>query len=196
MTDDTTPSVTVYAAPTPSWEAWFTEYRFGALYVFPPEPLRSRVDALRSRYDPQAQAYCGAHISLTVPVPRPLTHGDIDEFTAVAKTLAPFTVAYGPPVAYPAVPGVVLRVEPAAEFIRLVERFEGCTAFAASRSRPYAFSPHMTLAEFITQERTEDILAELSPSEWSGTFRCGGVSYAVPDSAFCFTERLAWQFGG
>jgi 2'-5' RNA ligase len=195
MTEEVIPGVTTYPTPTAAWEEWFDDYRFGAMYVFPPEPLSSRVDALRARYDPRSQAICGAHISLTVPVPRPLTPRDGAEFAHAAQAVAPFTVTFGPPRAYAGIPGVVLHIEPADRFTELVQRFEACAAFATAGPRPHPFLPHMTLAEFITLERTAEILAELDPSELSGSFPCEAVSYAVPDDAFRFTERVRWQLG-
>lgn len=65
--------ITEYAISIERWEAWQREHRFGVLLLFPPELVRSQVNALRATYDPISQATCDAHISLTVPLPRPLT---------------------------------------------------------------------------------------------------------------------------
>jgi 2'-5' RNA ligase len=188
--------VTDYPTPTPAWEDRFREYQYGALYFFPPEPFRQQVTALRARYDPRSHAYCEAHISLTVPLPQPLTQADAAAFAAVARTLDPFPLRVGPLRSYPGIPGVVLHIEPVDHLTALVQRFEACAAFAAAPPRRYPFSPHMTIAEFITLERTAALLAELPPETGAGTFLCEQVSYAVPDQHFRFTERLSWPLGG
>ena len=186
------PPVTIYVTPPPSWEPWYHDYRYGAFYLFPPEPLRGQVNVLRARYDPTSQAICDAHISLTVPVPRPLTDADAAEITAALRAVPAFDVAWGPPWQYPAIPGVVLRIEPAPVIARLVAMLEGCACFAGAAPRRYPFSPHMTIAEFVTLERTAAILAELAGAGLAGTFRCTSVAYAVPDADFHFTERVEW----
>jgi 2'-5' RNA ligase len=185
-------SITDYPTPNDDWEPWFADYRYGALYIFPPEPVRSGINALRQQHDPRSQAICDTHISLTVPVPRPLTATDAAELAAAARGFGPFAITFGPPYAYPGVPGVVLRIEPADPVKSLVQRLEACAAFANAPPRRYPFSPHMTIAEFITPEQTDQLLTELDVEACSGRFTCEAVSYAVPDAAFRFTERLAW----
>ena len=61
--------ITHYASDVSHWENWQKEYRYGVLLIFPPDPPLAQVNALRARYDPQSQATCEAHISLTVPLP-------------------------------------------------------------------------------------------------------------------------------
>lgn len=188
-------AITAYADPPPSWEPWCHEYRYGAFYIFPPEPVRGQINALRARYDPTSQAICDAHISLTVPVPHPLTDGDAAEVAAALRAVPAFDVAWGPPWQYPGIPGAVLRIEPAARFAHIVAMLEGCACFAHATPRRYAFSPHMTIAEFVTLERTATILAELAGAGLAGDFRCDTVAYAVPDAEFHFTERVLWPLG-
>jgi len=65
--------VTTYAADICQWEAWQRECRFGVLLIYPPDPPLLQMNALRSKYDPRAQSICDTHISLTIPIPRPLT---------------------------------------------------------------------------------------------------------------------------
>ena len=185
---------TSYASRGPHWEDWYEEYLYGACYLFPPEPLRSRVNALRSHYDPKSQAFCDAHVSLTIPLPRPLTLTAASELEAVLRSHAAFEVAWGPPYQYPGIPGVVLRIEPAPTLTRLVEALERCSAFTGAPPRRYPFSPHMTIAEFIDLGRTEEILRELDSSQLIGSWTCAAISYAVPDQDFRFTERLIWPF--
>jgi hypothetical protein len=39
-------------------------YRLGVILVLPPEPVRSQINVLRARYDPQSHKCVEAHISL------------------------------------------------------------------------------------------------------------------------------------
>lgn len=190
-----TQAITEYAAPNPQWESWFADYRFGALYLFPPEPILGRVNALRTLHDPPSQAICPAHVSLTVPLPGPLTEAAASEIATVVGRWAPFEVQWGPPRRYPGVTGVVLSIAPVDRLTALVNALEGCAAFAGAPARRYPFSPHMTIAEFIDEARTESLLQELLPQGLEGTWWCDAVAYAVPDGAFRFTTRRIWRFG-
>lgn len=188
-------AITRYAEPTSAWEAWFEEYRYGALYIFPPSPLRARVNALRQRFDPRAQAICDAHISLTVPVPQPMQQAQGAEIARALSAVPPFEVTWGPPYQYPGIAGVVLQIEPTETPHELVRTLERCSCFDDAPPRRYPFSPHMTLAEFITVEQSVAILGELSAERLEGRFWCSEVVYAVPDASFHFSERVAWPLG-
>ena len=186
--------VTTYAV-SDTWAPWHQEYLYGAFYLFPLDPLRERVNAWRTKFDPSSQAICEAHVSLTVPLPRPLTFRDAAEISAVLATHAPIDLQWGPPWQYPGIPGAVLRIEPAAAVAALVTALEACAVFQGATPRRYPFSPHMTVAEFVDQQQTEAILAALAGEDATGQWRCTAVSYAAPDMGFHFTERRVWLLG-
>src|SRR5690348_15881411 len=98
------PTIT-YADPS-AWEEWQREYRFGAFFIFPPAGVFEEVDALRSTYDPQSASYCQAHISLSRPLPRPLSREDVTEIRDRLAEIAPFEIQYGPLRTFPPYPGV------------------------------------------------------------------------------------------
>jgi len=89
-----------------AWEPWQREYRYGALYLFPPAGVIEAVDGLRSIHDPISAATCQAHISLTAPLPGPIGEAQVAEMTACLE-FAPFEVTYGPPRTFLPHPGVV-----------------------------------------------------------------------------------------
>jgi 2'-5' RNA ligase len=178
-----------YTGATSQWEDWQIEYQFGAFYVFPPDELRQKINRLRERFDPKSQFYCDAHISLTVPLPKALTSSDLKRFGHALAALKSFEVNYGPPTSYPGIPGVVLKIEPKSQFELLVEILESVDSFQGAKPRHHPFSPHMTIAEFITLERTAELINELTPLRLEGAFVCDTIAYAVPDSTFHFTER-------
>lgn len=185
-----------YVEDLSKWEAWQRDYRYGALFVFPPSPLREQINALRATYDPRSQSYCDAHISLTVPFPRALDQRDWTDLMHVTNSLAPLTVIYGPPRSYPGVPGVVLHIEPFDRFNELVLALESAHVFLDARPRTYPFSPHMTIAEFISLERTGELLKGLPKEGLVGTFSCQRISYAVPDEHFHFNEQAYLELNG
>ena len=185
--------VTEYAEPSASWESWYDAYRFGALYLFPPLPLRSRINDLRARHDPVSQAICDAHVSLTVPFPRPMSHADAAELALLVGSVSAFALVWGPPYQYPGIPGVVLPIGPEEALVRLVNVLESGACFQGAAARPHPFSPHMTIAEFITMEQSTLLVSQLAKQELQGEYWCSEVSYAVPNADFRFTERCSWR---
>ena len=168
---------------------WQRQYRFGVLLVYSPDPPMSEVNALRGKYDPVSQAACDAHISLTVPLPKAPSEADWRELEALAAGFAPFRIQYGPLRHYLPAPGVCLTIEPQSRLDALRALLESAGVFGEAPPRPYPFSAHMTIAEFITVERTESLMAELEGVAPHGSFPCTYVSYAVPDARLHFTER-------
>jgi 2'-5' RNA ligase len=181
--------ITYYESDVSHWEDWQKRYRFGVLLIIPPGPPLAQVDALRARYDPQSQSYCGAHISLTVPFPRALDEADWDELESIVSDIEPFPIRYGPLMNYLPHPGVCLAIEPQDELDRLRAALETASVFEGALLRRYPFSAHVTIAEFISVERTERLMDELEDVTPQGVFECAAVSYAVPDADFHFTER-------
>jgi len=187
--------VTAYETDISHWERWQQEYQFGVLLIFPPDPPRAQVDEFRAKYDPRAQSFCGAHISLTVPLPRPLNSGHWSELKAIASAIEPFPIQYGPRMNYLPHPGVCLAIEPQDELDRLRVALEAAPCFDGAPARRYPFSAHMTLAEFVSAEQTEELMVELADVAPQDVFECTGVSYAVPDADFHFAERKRLELG-
>jgi len=83
----------------------------------------------------------------------------------------------------------VLAIEPQDELDSLLAALETASVFEGALARRYPFSAHMTIAEFISVERTKELMYELQGLTPEGDFLCDSVSYAVPDGNFHFTER-------
>jgi 2'-5' RNA ligase len=178
-----------YEADITHWQDWQKAYKFGVLLIFPPDPPLAQVNALRARYDPQSQAVCDAHISLTVPLPRAMSESHWKELESIVSAIETFTIEYGPLINYPPHPGVCLAIKPQDQLDRLRTALEIASVFVGAPPRKYPFSAHMTIAEFISIEQTEKLMVELEDVAPKGVFTCTGVSYAVPDANFHFTER-------
>lgn len=181
--------VTNYAADTSAWTARQREYKFGTLMIIPPEPHRSAVNALRTQFRWAQGADCDAHISLTIRLPRPLNRADWRELEPIAASIKPFSIRYGPLKHYLPFPGVCLEIEPQDELDRLRAALETAACFSGALPRPYPFAAHMTIAELLSVEQTEELMVELRNVAPAGDFLCSYVSYVVPDADFRFTER-------
>lgn len=57
-----------YATDTSGWQEWQLEYRYGALFIFPPAGVIEPMDALRRAHDPRSDECCQAHSSLSEPL--------------------------------------------------------------------------------------------------------------------------------
>lgn len=189
-------SIAEYVADVSSWKPWQQEYRFGVILVVPPEPVLSRVNALRERYAWSQSGECDAHISLSVPLPRALTATDWRELEAIAAGIEPFEIRYGPLMNYLPHPGVCLGIEPQPALDELRIAIESASCFAEAEPRRFPFSAHMTIAEMISVEQTHGIMEELRTEAPQGAFLCTDLCYLVPDADFRFAERGRLAIGG
>ncbi|MFN8443515.1 MAG: 2'-5' RNA ligase family protein [Caldilineaceae bacterium] len=188
--------ITNYAETNHHWQSWQQEYRYGVLLLFPAEPLRSQVNQLRNHHDPVSQATCDAHISLTVPLPGPISTMQWQELITIAAAIPAIPIRYGPLMNYLPHPGVCIAIEPQQELDQLRMALESASVFASAVERRYPFSAHMTIAEFISVEQTEEFMVELESLAPQGMFTCDSVAYAVPDEHFHFTERGQLRLSG
>jgi 2'-5' RNA ligase len=184
-----------YATNTERWEEWMFEYRYGAFYIFPPDGVIEPIDALRRTYDPTSAAYCRAHISLSEPLQGPLTDTQIQELQTALSAMTPFDLHYDPLRSFPPYPGVVYSIQPEDKFRQLRSIVHSTSLFADAPLKRKDIPPHMTIAEFITVERTEELLDELQGNVPEGTFRCDSIEYAVPNDDFYFERVLTIPIG-
>ena len=182
-------------ADTVGWEAWQAKYRYGAFYLFPPVGVIEPLDALRRTYDAQSAAICQAHISLSEPLAGPLADDGIDEIRTALARCAPFDIRYGPLRSFPPHPGVVYAIQPEDSIMRLRAVLHATSLFAGRSLVRAQIAPHLTIAEFISLERTDELLRALSGKVPEGTFRCTAVDYAVPNQHFSFERVLALPLG-
>ena len=171
------------------------EYRYGAFYIFPPDGIIEAIDALRNRYDPKSASYCQAHISLSEPLSEPLNQSKLDESRWALRQIQPFDVRYGPLRSFPPYPGVVYSIQPEDQFAELRSIVHATSTFAGVLLKRKDIAPHMTIAEFITVERTDALLRELQGRVPQGSFRCDSIEYAVPNQDFYFERVLRIPIG-
>lgn len=178
------------------WDSWKQEYKYGVILITPPDPLFNVVNNLRLTYDPVSQAICPAHISLSLPLPQPLSSKDWQELKTITRCLDPILIHYGPLIAFPPYPGVVFSITPQQELNNLRIKIEQACIFATSPPRKYPFKAHLTVAEFISWERTEEIIRILADQTPQGSFRCRSLDYLIPDDEFHFQWAGTLEFKG
>jgi 2'-5' RNA ligase len=178
------------------WQPWQREYRFGVVLIYPPEPVRAVLNTLRAEHDPRSQRYSDAHISLSVAAPSAPSE---EQWAALQSELAeqpPVSIKYGPLKTFEGHPGVVLHVEPRPELDRLRAIVESAPPFSAAAPRRWPFSPHLTIAEFISLERSAELMVELRELDLQGEFSCSHLVHAVPDESFHFEAHRSFLLGG
>lgn len=180
---------------TTGWIDWQREYQFGALYIFPPPGVIETIDELRRTFDPQSADVCQAHISLSEPLRGPLTQSQLEELRAALSTVEPFTIHYGPLKVSARYPGITYAIKPEDQFMRLRERLHATSSFLPGSFARKDILPHMTIAEFITLERSHQLFHELSGNVPEGDFFCGAIEYAIPTNLFHFERVLTLPFG-
>lgn len=184
-----------YSSNTEGWEEWKLEYQYGAFYIFPPKGVIEPLDVLREKYDPQSAQYCNAHISLSEPLKNPLTEKQIAELKEKLSSVEPFEIKYGPLRSFPPHPGVCYQITPEKEFFNLREAIHSTSIFSGSLLPRKDRAPHMTIAEFITAEHTEELLTKLQGKVPEGTFPCKQIEYAIPNQDFLFEKVLTFHLG-
>lgn len=184
-----------YAKNTSNWQKWFFEYQYGAFYIFPPDGMIEPIDRLRETYDPKSATICQAHISLSEPLTEPLTQTQIEELQKKLSTIKPFKMKYGPLKTYPPYPGVAFDINPKGNFSELRSAIHSTSLFAHSELKRKDIDPHVTIAEFISMERSEELKKELQGNVEEGSFMCDSIEYAVPNDDFYFERVFEIQLG-
>lgn len=177
------------------WEPWQEEYAFGALFIFPPERLAADVNALRRVYDPVSAQICQAHVSLTEPLSSALNEQQAREIRTSLTMLEPFTIEYGPIRGFAPHPGVALSIQPEEAVRSLRDAIHATSLFEGTTFKRADVPPHLTIAEFITLERSEELIHELLDAIPSGSFECAEVVFAAPDNDFRFHQEHKFRIG-
>jgi hypothetical protein len=184
-----------YAQDTSSWTDWQLEYRYGVFLIFPPPGIIEYVDDLRSQYDPASYTRCQAHISLSEPLPRALTDDDLFGLRDAVSGIEQFTITYGDVHTTPPYPGVVYDINPKATFTALRSAVHSIRLFEQSSLTRQDIPPHMTVAEFISMDRSVELAADLRGRVREGNWHCDRIEYAVPDDAMRFQRVLVVPLG-
>ncbi len=103
---------------------------------------------------------------------------------------------YGPLRIFPPYPGITYAIQPEDAFMHLRTGIHATSLFIGISLKHKEIAPHMTIAEFITRERTEELLKELSGKVPEGKLLCESIEYAIPNKHFSFERVLPIPLGG
>jgi len=185
-----------YTSAMTTWLDWQKHYRLGVILVLPPEPVRSQINMLRAKYDPLSHKNVDAHISLTVPLQKEPNDHQWADLERIASRFQPFPISYGPLVPFLPRPGAALDIQPQAHLDKLRLALEVSEVFLGAPPRRLPFWAHMTIAEFVSVEITEQLVDDLeSKPDLTGSFVCDHISYVVPDEGFRFIEWRNLKLG-
>jgi 2'-5' RNA ligase len=120
----------------------------------------------------------------------------LEQIRTALAAVQPFDIRYGPLRNFPPHPGVCYAITPEANLRALRSVLHATAPFTGVALRHEHIAPHMTVAEFMTVERTHELLQALSGKVPEGTFRCGSVEYAVPNDKFYFERVLTIPLRG
>ncbi len=177
------------------WDEWMHDYAHGALVLLPPRDVGAACDELRARHDPRSAAICQSHVTLSEPLPRPLTDGDADELSGALARLEPFDLTYGPLRGYRPIPGIALEITPEASFRALRDAVHATALFDGVTLTRDHVPPHLTIAEFVTLDEGDRLVDALAATAPRGTFRCDQVTLVTPDEAFHFRPARSFSIG-
>lgn len=168
-------------------------YACGTLVIWPPDEVREVVNFWRSRFDPQSQAICEAHITLTQPF---LWEPDEHEFDLIKHVVAShrsFRIEYGPLNSFLPYPCVYLEVRPSEPILRLRDDLHHLGMFDLTQPHTEGFVPHLSITDgYPDAEQSRLILAALERDAPRGTFICARASYIRPDDDYHF--KIERQF--
>ena len=184
-----------YSDKTDHWENWWHGYFYGAFYIFPPEEVMLAVDELREKYDPKSASFCRAHISLSEPLEKKISIFDINSLRNDLRSINQFEINYGPLRTHPPYPGVTYTITPEDEFDTLRKVIHENQLFQVVELKRSKIVPHMTIAEFITMEQTNELFDKLSGEVDYGKFLCKEIVLAVPNNEMYFNPVISIPLG-
>lgn len=172
-----------------------TESRDDAVRDGATDTQRGRARARSIRSGSSHTIYHRGHISLSEPLPGPLTEGQVEELRKALMRVQPFEVHFGPLRDFPPYPGVAFAITPEEPFMELREAVHATTIFRDSQLARRDIAPHMTIAEFITLEETARMLETLRNNVREGDWLVTSIEYAIPDEKVHFHRVLTLPLG-
>jgi 2'-5' RNA ligase len=173
-----------------TWEDWQRPYQYGTLVIWPPSDVRENVNSQREKYDPVSQSYCEAHITVTQPLCRWLDEEEWDRVRIVLAGFESFEIAYGPLNSFLPYPCIWYEVKPRERVLEIRNALHQTGYFNLEMKHPKNFIPHMTITEGLSGPAVDESLLQLLQGEsGTGSFKCEGLAYIVPDDSFRLQVR-------
>jgi hypothetical protein len=134
-----------------------------ALVIYLPDPLGAFLDDLRLEMVPGCSPH--AHVSVLPPRPLPVApDAAIEEARQIVAGFAPFEIGLGRIEKFAATDVIYIAVEDGNRELREMHR--SLNRGALSFAEPFAYHPHVTLAQEIAPDQVDPLLA-LADRRWS-----------------------------
>ena len=173
-----------------TWEDWQKPYQYGTLVIWPPGDIREVINSQREKYDPVSQSYCETHITVTQPLSRWLDEEEWHKVRIILADFEPFEIAYGPLNSFLPYPCIWYEVEPRERVLEIRNALHKTGYFNLELKHPKNFIPHMTITEGLSGPAVDEGLLQLLQGEsGTGSFKCEGLAYIVPDDSFRLQVR-------
>ena len=175
---------------------WVTPYLAGALVILPPEPVRSRVNRMRRRYDPASADRIPAHVTVAQPFRR---QPDAEAFRVAEQVLAglePFELTYGPLRTFLPYPCIWYDIQPAGSILAVRAALHATGLFNTDLPHTRGFIPHMSITDgHPGVEETERIFERVRHRVKRGSFPVEELAYTRPNSQMHFRTVRHLPFG-
>jgi len=167
---------------------WKASYKHGTWVIWPEGELSVVANALRTKYDPESQGYCPAHITLTQPFIEEPASNAWDQIEAVLQSTKPISVVAGPLGTFPGSTVLRFEIQPADSILHLRHQLHRTGLFDLTMPFTEGFIPHLTVSEYglDAPADVQDVLASLGNDLGPFRFHCDAISYIRPDEDFTF----------
>lgn len=175
---------------------WKLDFKYGMFLIWPEEEVRTMVNELREKYDPESQRVCEAHITLTQPF---LDKPSDDTWKLIESTLSdfkPLTIHFGPIEPFGSSAVVKFDIEPKDKLLAMRKGLHDTGLFNLALPFTEGFIPHMTIAESGLESAKDalQLATELNQRIKQGSFQCKEVTYVQPDESFHFETIRSFPF--
>ncbi len=163
-------------------EGWQIPYLPGALVIMPPEPVLSRVNRLRRKYDARSARMIPAHITVAQPFRSQPGREELEIVQDVLARFLSFKLKYGPLHNFLPYPCIWYEVQPAEKVIELREALHAIGLFNTALPYTRGFTPHMSVTDGAPDsEDTERIYNRIRNRVRIGSFVVESLAYTRPD---------------
>ncbi|MGD2252689.1 MAG: 2'-5' RNA ligase family protein [Anaerolineales bacterium] len=169
------------------WEDWQKPYQFGTLVIWPPDEVRQTVNQQRQEFDPESQAICETHITVTPPLVHSPAEKQWQEIEQIVSAFRAFEITYGPLRSFLPYPCIWHEIQPMESVLEIRRALLETGHFNRTMRHLEDFVPHMTITEGLSgPEVNQELLAHMASRFDGGTFWCEDLAYIVPDEGFHF----------
>lgn len=163
-------------------QGWEMPYMPGTMVIFPPGPIRRRVDRLRRKYDRRSADRVSAHVTVTQPFRTEPGKPELDLVNEVLGRFGPFALRFGPLRNFLPYPCIWFEIQPAEQVLAIRNALHTTGLFNTDLEYTEGFVPHMSITDGTPDPvETEQLFNRLKARVRGGEFAVDSLVYARPD---------------